>query len=388
MQARDDHGGPGWVLEGGEALRPEGWSTAPVGLAGGCFGTPEGARRADLSGWLLLPGIVDIHGDGFERHLAPRRGMLRDLATGFEALEAELAANGITTAVLAQFISHEGAMRGPEFAARMLAALEAHEAQADLRVQLRIETHFLDGYAHVRALSERHGVGYAVFNDHLPHGHLRAGKRPPRLTGQALKSGRNPEAYLAQMIEMEAQSGEVPGALSELAGWLSGHGAVLGSHDDGSAEDRARYRALGARIAEFPETRAAAEAARAAGDGIVLGAPNVVRGNSHAGNVSAAELIAEGLCDALASDYHYPAPRQAAFALAARGVLPLEAAWRLISEGPARLLGLEGRGRIAEGQRADLVIAQPGSGRIGAVFAAGRILHMNGEVAARLLAAA
>ena len=106
-------------------------------------------------------------------------------------------------------------------------------------------------------------------------------------------------------------------------------GITLGSHDDNSAEGRAAWRARGARISEFPETLEAAEAARAGGDFIILGSPNVVRGGSHKGNASAIELIAMGLCDALASDYHYPSPRRAALMLAKSGLLPLEQAWAL-----------------------------------------------------------
>ncbi len=90
----------------------------------------------------------------------------------------------------------------------------------------------------------------------------------------------------------------------------------MGSHDDHSAGERAALRGRGVGIAEFPETLEAAEAARAGGDTIVMGAPNLMRGGSHNGNVSALDVVAMGLCDALASDYHYPSPRRAALRLA------------------------------------------------------------------------
>ena len=83
----------------------------------------------DLDGYWVMPGIVDIHGDGFERHLAPRRGAVSDLAAGLVAVEAELAANGITTAVLAQFYSWEGGMRSPDFARKFLYARAAIMAE-------------------------------------------------------------------------------------------------------------------------------------------------------------------------------------------------------------------------------------------------------------------
>jgi alpha-D-ribose 1-methylphosphonate 5-triphosphate diphosphatase len=138
------------------------------------------------------------------------------------------------------------------------------------------------------------------------------------------------------------------------------------------------------RIAEFPETLAAAEAARAGGDFIVLGAPNVVRGGSHNGNVSAAELIGMGLCDALASDYHYPSPRRAALRLA-RGGIGLGMAWKLVSEGPARVLGLHDRGALEVGKRADLVVLEGASHRVAMTMAGGRISYMSGDVGLRFL---
>ena len=374
------------TLTEAQVLWPEGLAPGPLGVAEGRIVADSPGPRVALPGCTVLPGIVDIHGDGFERHLAPRRGALRDLAEGLAATEAELAANGVTTAMLAQFWSWEGGMRGPDFARRMLDALAGYRGLGtDLRAQLRVETHLLDDADVLVDLVAARAVAQVVFNDHLPHAALAAGKRPPRLTGQALKGGRSPEAHLALMQGLHARSPEVPAMLAAVVPRLHALGVVTGSHDDATPEDRARWHALGVRLSEFPETAEAARAARAAGDGIVLGAPNVVRGGSHAGKVSAAGMVAQGLCDALASDYHYPAPRQAALALAGR--IGLAAAWRLVSEGPARLLGLTDRGRIAPGLRADLTVQDPG-GRVCLTLAAGRVTHASGTGAAALLTAA
>jgi alpha-D-ribose 1-methylphosphonate 5-triphosphate diphosphatase len=374
------------TLTGAEVLHPEGLRHAPLSLAGGVIVSAPQRVRVDLTGCRVLPGIIDAHGDGFERHLAPRRGAMRDLAQGLAATEAELAANGITTAMLAQFWSWEGGMRGPDFALRLLAALDGYRGLGtDLRVQLRVETHLLQDYPAIEAAVARHAIPYLVFNDHLPHAALAAGKRPPRLTGQALKSGRSPEDHLALMQQLQAQSAQVPAALAGLTARLAAAAVLLGSHDDRTPEDRATWRARGVTISEFPETLAAAAAARAQGDHIVLGAPNVVRGGSHAGNVAAADLVRAGLCDALASDYHYPAPRQAALMLADE--LGLARAWDLVSARPAALLGLPDRGRLRPGLRADLVVLDA-HGHVGATLAGGRITHMSGPVAVRFVAAA
>jgi alpha-D-ribose 1-methylphosphonate 5-triphosphate diphosphatase len=112
----------------------------------------------------------------------------------------------------------------------------------------------------------------------------------------------------------------------------------------------------------------------------------MVRGASHAGNVAAQELIAEGLCDALASDYHYPSPARAAWRCVELGLLDEAGAWGLVSEGPARVLGLSDRGRIAPGQRADLVVMERDTRRIVATVAGGQVAWMSGAVAGRFIA--
>lgn len=151
------------------------------------------------------------------------------------------------------------------------------------------------------------------------------------------------------------------------------------SHDDESPAARKEFRAQGVGIAEFPVNEETAREAAAAGDAIVFGAPNVVRGGSHTGWTKAADMIAKGLCSVLASDYYYPAPLLAAFRLVADRVLPLAEAWNLISAAPARAAGLTDRGILAEGRRADLILVDddvPLRPRIIAVIAAGRLVHL------------
>jgi alpha-D-ribose 1-methylphosphonate 5-triphosphate diphosphatase len=222
-----------------------------------------------------------------------------------------------------------------------------------------------------------------VFNDHLPHDALAQGKRPQRLTGQALRIGRNPETHLAIMQALHDRMSEVDAGLDALAARLITAGVRLGSHDDRAVEVRLRHRARGARIAEFPETLEAAEAARAGGDAVIMGAPNVMRGGSHNGNAGAADMVGAGCVDALASDYHYPSLAGAAFHLCDAGICDLATAWRLMSSGPARILGLADRGTLRPGLRADLTVIDPATRRVGATIAGGRISYMTGAAAAR-----
>jgi len=335
---------------GARVLRPDGWSEAPLAISDGRISdTRGGTRQIDLRGYRIVPGIIDLHGDGFERHMAPRRGALREREAGIRATAAELAANGITTGFIAQFWSWEGGLRGPDFAETVFQSVTgaAGSVPIDLRLQLRLETHLIDDFARAEAAIDRYDIRYVVFNDHLPHDRLAEGRRPPRLTGQALKAGRNPDAHFAFLMDLHARGPEVPEAVSGLAARLGARGVVLGSHDDHTAEARATWRARGASVAEFPETQAAAQAAKDAGEGVILGAPNLVRGASHKGNASAA--------------------------------------WALVSSGPARVLGLTDRGSLEDGKRADLVILDE-AGQIAATLAGGQVAFMSGPIATRFFA--
>jgi alpha-D-ribose 1-methylphosphonate 5-triphosphate diphosphatase len=331
---------------------------------------------------MILPGIVDIHGDGFEHHLAKRRGMLKDIQTGLRAAHSELASNGITTAVMAQFFSWEGGMRGPEFAAVLLPALREFQqtVPTELVAQLRMEIHMTDQYDEFLGLVRDYNVPYVVFNDHLPHEALRKGKKPPRLNGQALKAKRSPDQHLAMLQKLHDQHAQVMANLPAFASQLLDLGCRLGSHDDHTPEQRASYAAMGADICEFPETHAAAAAAQGP---VLVGAPNFVRGGSHKDNVSAVDLVAEDLVTALASDYHYPSLWAAMQQIAETRGWGYASA--LVSAGPANVLGLDDRGSLQIGKRADFIVVHQDKMQIQGTFAAGKPTFVTGDLAERLM---
>lgn len=359
----------------------------PLTVADGQI-TDGPAREVDLGGYLVLPGIIDLHGDGFERHLAPRPSAPFDKARGLASVAGELVVNGVTTAWLAQSWSWEGLFRSGEATVELLQAL----AQArpgllpDLRVQIRLETHVVDQHEQVLQAVTDHGVDYVVFNNHLPEAQEMANHRPDRLANWAAQTRRTPDQMMAIVRAAEGQEPLVPDALRALSAAFRAQGVRMGSHDDGNAEIRAFYRGLGAPVCEFPTTFDAARAARDAGEPVLMGAPNVVRGGSQTGNIAAEALIAEGLVDALMSDYYYPALSQAAFALAERGVQSLAQAWEMISTTPARIMGLADRGHLGMGARADIAVVNRDTHRVEMTLCAGRVAHLSGELARRVWA--
>lgn len=361
----------------------------PVTVADGLITDGQG-RELDLEGYLVLPGIIDLHGDGFERHLSPRPSAPFDKAKALGSAAAELAVNGITTAWLAQSWSWEGGFRSGAATVALLQALQAARPRLlpDLRVQIRLETHVIDQHEAVAEAVAAYGVDYVVFNNHLQEAVEMAADRPHRFASWASQTSRTAEEMLAIVRAAEAQDPEVPQALTGIAARFRALGVRMGSHDDATAETRAFFRGIGAPIAEFPTTVEAARAAHAAGEPVLMGAPNVVRGGSQTGNIAAAGLIEAGLVDALMSDYYYPALPQSAWALVDAGVCDLAQAWAMISTAPARIMGMSDRGQLAPGLRADIVVVNPGTHRVEMTLVGGAVAHLSGELARRVAAAA
>lgn len=376
-------------LAGADVLTEDGFADRAVGIAAGRIVDGHGLPEVDLSGFWLLPGIIDLHGDGFERQVYPRPTAPFPLPAALAATDREAAAHGVTTAYLAQSWSWEGGMRGPDRAEALMEAVLAYRGNSltDLRVQVRAETHLVDEVPRLIAAVERFRVDYVVFNDHLEEGLQMRRANPAGFSHWARKAGLTERELARRIDSARQQARQVPRALCDLAAAFDRLGVTYGSHDDPDAETREVYRMIGARVAEFPTSIRAAAAARAGDDAILMGAPNVVRGGSQAGNIAAVDLIRRGLCDGLVSDYHIPALPLAVWKLVDDGILPLCKAWALISTGPARVLGMADRGAVAAGLRADLVVVDKSTREIAATIAGGRLSHLSGCAAARFLAA-
>jgi alpha-D-ribose 1-methylphosphonate 5-triphosphate diphosphatase len=335
-----------------------------------------GANEIDAKGLLVLPGIIDIHGDAFERNIMPRPKTMFPLDMALLETDRQLAANGITTAYHGVTISWEPGLRSPEQSLKVIDALDRVEAETliDNGLHIRWENHAIDEVEHVLALMGRPSKPLLAFNDHTSSG-IAGTRNPSKYQSSAEKAMISVESYLELLEKMGSRSHEVAPATQALASRASSAGVIMLSHDDTSAEMRAQYRELGARIAEFPMNWETAGAAAEAGDFVVLGAPNIVRGGSHNGAISAEEAVRRGQCHILASDYFYPAPLQAAVALVRREVCTWLEAWALVSKNPAVALGLSDRGQITPGMRADLLLLPFKGSRPSLVMSNGRIVY-------------
>lgn len=359
--------------------------TVENGLLSDAGGSSQRAD-VDLTGYLVLPGIIDLHGDAFERHLAPRPSAPFPTELGLQSVDRDAAANGVTTAWMAQSWSWEGGSRGPDFAETFMDALAAYRSHAmtDLRIQIRCETHTVETEQRLIAAVAKHKVDYVVFNDHLGEALEMVATDPEGLAIWGKRAGRSLQEHIQLVRDTRLKANRVPRFLCNLATAFDRMGVTYGSHDDADAAIRDYYSSIGARICEFPTRHEPARVARANRDPILMGAPNVVRGGSQSGNIAAIDLIRRCLCDALVSDYHYPSLARSAFALSDGRVLPFEQAWRMISTTPARIMGLTDRGQITAGKRADLVILNAQTRQIEGTLAAGQWSHLCGALAQRI----
>jgi alpha-D-ribose 1-methylphosphonate 5-triphosphate diphosphatase len=375
-----------WRIEGGQILDGDRLRSATLHLGGGRVATTAiaSARRFDASGLLVLPGLVDIHGDALERALQPRPGVDFPAALALRDTAAQLLATGITTAYLGVTLSWEPGLRSIKTWRALTAALGRTSGVPDIRVHLRFEADNFDALDDALTGIAAGSVHLLGFNDHtLP---ILGRMDDPQLVAKyAGRAGLSPDAFRALAASVAARRGEIPAARARLAAAARAAGIPMLSHDDATPEDRAHYRAHGATICEFPMSEAVAADARAHGEAVVMGAPNVVRGGSHLGWSSAAPLAERGLVTVLASDYHWPAMLEAAFALTRRpSGLDLPHAWALVAANPAAALGLTDRGTLLPGRRGDVVIVNPDGPTVVAVFCAGRLAHLTAEGAARL----
>lgn len=318
----------------------------------------------DLEGDHLIPGVVDLHTDNLERQLVPRANARWPSRSALLAHDAQCAAAGVTTVLDALCLGDPGfdPDRGQTFRDGMedLDALAGTGLlKAEHFLHLRCELPAPDMPRALEAVADHPRVRLVSLMDHSPGvgqyrdlGRYRALRR---------RQGGVTEAEIERRIQalLDRRARLLEPQRRWLLRRLADRGLPLASHDDDSAEAVARNAADGIRICEFPVVMEAARAARALGMAVIAGAPNIVRGGSHSGNLAAADLVREGAVDALASDYVPASLVEAAWRCMAETGMSLPDAVAMITEAPARMVRLEDRGRILPGLRADLVQVRP-----------------------------
>ena len=312
----------------------------------------------DFEGDFLLPGAVDLHTDNLERQVQPRAGTRWPSRSALLAHDAQCAAAGVTTVLDALCVGDLGFDEDrPRTCAEGVRDLTAMAPTGLLKAEhylhLRCELPAEGMIELLQGLADHPLLRMVSLMDHTPgigqYGDL------AQYRAMRLRDGEAPEAIEARIDFLVTQRARLrdPNRAALMA-MMRGH-TVLASHDDRTQSDVAENLADGIRIAEFPVTMEAAQAARAGGQSVIAGAPNLVRGGSHTGNVAVLDLLRAGLVDALASDYVPCSMIEAAFLAAKHVGIALPRAIALVSDAPARMAGFTDRGRIEPEARADLV---------------------------------
>ncbi|MEX5729449.1 alpha-D-ribose 1-methylphosphonate 5-triphosphate diphosphatase [Rhodovulum iodosum] len=357
---------PETVLANATLVLAEETVTGSVRVAGGEIAAvdtggavPEGA--VDCGGDMLMPGLIELHTDNLERHIQPRPRVDWPHASALIAHDAELASVGITTvfdALRVGSVVSNDRTNYRKYARQLASELLDLRAKGALRIShfihLRAEVCSETLIEELDEFGPEDRVGILSLMDHTP-GQRQFSDLSKLRTYVQGKHGLSDAEFDAHVENQRALRDRL-GAAHEARAVAAARawGAVLASHDDTTEDHVAVSAAHGIELAEFPTSVEAARACRASGIAVMMGAPNLIRGGSHSGNVAAADLAEAGLLDILSSDYVPSALLMAAVMLGdiwddmARGIATVTSA-------PARAAHLPDRGRIAPGARADLI---------------------------------
>ena len=322
-------------------------------------GRSHAPHAIDCGGDTIIPGVVDLHTDNLERQVQPRSLARWPSRSAMVAHDAQCAAAGVTTVLDALCLGDLGFDKEriktfQDGVVDLDALTQAGLLKSDHFLHLRCEIPSHDMLELLDPVADHPLVRIISLMDHCPG------------IGQYFnmdfyrklrRQGGLDEATLERRIQqMQQQRARLRGPNRRaLLDRVRGNPIVLASHDDRTEDEIAENAADGIRISEFPVTREAATAAKRAGMRVIAGAPNIVRGGSHSGNVNAVDLLRAGAVDAFASDYVPPSLIEAAFQCAREEAITLPDAIAMIADHPAQMSGLRDRGRLQTGLRADLV---------------------------------
>lgn len=339
----------GWIAIAGGAIAEIGEGTAP-------------GANVDAGGDLIMPGLVELHTDHLEAHYVPRPKVFWDPLAAVVSYDGQLAISGITTVLDSLRVwradgAEEVDGRAELLADAIAAARSSNLLRADHFLHLRCEIPMPSVVEEATALVGRPDVRLMSLMDHTP------GQRQFRDEGKLRdyyrgKGGGRTDAELEVLFERRFayQKAYAAGNMRAIVALAQKHEVPLASHDDTTDENVADAIRDQVAVAEFPTTLEAARGLHSAGIGILMGAPNVVRGGSHSGNIAAVDLAREGVLDILSSDYIPSSLLMGAIILPQHvPTIDLAAAVRTVTKAPAEAVGLCDRGEIAVGKRADLI---------------------------------
>ncbi len=352
------------ALRSNRVLTPDGIVPCDLEINSGIIRrtAPHGAleNAKDFGEMLISPGFIDLHSDAIEKEIEPRPGASFPVETAITELDKRLAMSGITTMFHAVGFNDQSivSQRGTEKARAVIKRIFAVNRQrlsVDNLIHARYEITSFSSRQVVEELIGEGCIQLLSVMDHTPgQGQFKSIETWKRFHMPTYDLS-DDEAE----IIIECKQKDRSRAYEEMRGLLrmaASAGLKLLSHDDDTCDKIDLVQEMGVSISEFPVDAGVARHARNKGMGTGMGAPNVVRGMSQSGNISARDLIREGLCDFLCSDYHPSSMLQAPYVLKETLAIGLEKGFSLITEGPARLAGLDDRGTLQAGRLADLAI--------------------------------
>lgn len=331
-------------------------------------------------GW-LMPGMVELHTDNLDKFFTPRPKVNWPAHSAMSSHDALVVASGITTVLDAVAVGdvRDGGHR-LENLQKMIGAIahaEKHNLnRAEHRLHLRCELPHESTLPLFEQLMCTPQLSLVSLMDHSPGQRQYTSPEAYRVYFQG-KYGLNDaemDAFEEEQLRLAARWSQPNRAA--ISAWCRQYAIPLASHDDATIAHVEESKSIGSVIAEFPTTEEAARASHAQGLQVLMGAPNIVRGGSHSGNVAAHALASLGLLDILSSDYYPASLLDAAFRLAQdeSNGFALHDTVAMVTRNPARAIGLDDRGVIAEGKRADLVLfhAHRGQAHVRSVWVKGR----------------
>jgi alpha-D-ribose 1-methylphosphonate 5-triphosphate diphosphatase len=356
------------ALQGADVLTPAGWLEDGTVLvedgkfvAVGQTTVPAGYKAIEARGRQLLPGIVDIHGDAFERKIAPRPGISMPLDMALVENDQALLAAGVTTFFYSITDSFEPGLRTRATARCLIERITApnNGLQTDSRIHIRHEQANTADYDELCHWLESRQISLLSLNNHLPE---RLGEEQiQRYANSVRQRIKQSDAEIRTLVEAAfVHLDEGLAQIEELVQRCHTLGTPIASHDDETEADVARSRERGVAIAEFPAAIPLAKKSRAYGAAVLMGAPNLVRGGSHVGYMGVAEAAQAQVLDCLCSDYHYPSLFHAPFLLSEKGLMPFDQAWKCVSQYPAAAAKIgDQKGKIVSGHDADFLLLTP-----------------------------